>query len=291
MFKTQHTNSDSETNTDQPLKRLLILDSGVGGLSIAKQIRVQHPNVEISYIADNAQYPYGTKDEEALIQRLEKLSQQFLKTQHADAIVIACNTASTLVLPHLRERLSIPIIGVVPAIKPAAKHSESKVIGLLATPGTVTRQYTQKLIEDYAPDCEVIKVGSSELVDLAEKHLANSSTEKLDFNEVLEPFWKHPRANDIDTIVLGCTHFPLVKNQLQASFNQSVNWVDSGEAVAKQVGRIFSSTDENYQAQSSLLANNTKHQFFFTQQKEISPKLKYSLFNLGMQDINFFNCD
>ena len=151
--------------------RVLVFDSGVGGLSVAQEIQQRLPQISLVYASDNAFFPYGTKGEAELIARVDQVIDALLARYPADILVIACNTASTLTLPHLRSKLSLPIVGVVPAIKPAALMSKSGVIGLLATPATVARPYTHELIREYATNCQVISLGSSALVQIAEQKL------------------------------------------------------------------------------------------------------------------------
>src|SRR5687768_3715831 len=150
---------------------ILVLDSGVGGLSIVEQIKRICPTLQIHYLADLAGFPYGTKSEQVLIQRVVSLLEFNLPVCQPSIVVIACNTASTLVLDELRQRFNVPIVGVVPAIKPAAQLTQTGVMAVLATEGTVTRDYTRKLIQDFAPDKDVIPVGSAKLVALAEHKL------------------------------------------------------------------------------------------------------------------------
>lgn len=218
--------------------RILIFDSGVGGLSIAEAICAQHPYCSITYASDNAAFPYGTKDEAELIERVDAVLHKLQELSKADILVVACNTASTVALPKIRERFQLPIIGVVPAIKPAAKVSDSKVIGLLATPGTVSREYTTELINTFAKDCTVIPLGSSELVKLAEEKLrCSTNTVSPSFiqrlHTILEPLTHHP---NMDTVVLACTHFPLLRDELTQILPSIKHWVDSGDAIARRVG-------------------------------------------------------
>ena len=151
--------------------RVAVYDSGVGGLSILQALMQSLPDLEYLFVSDNAAYPYGTKAEDEVLARANVVVRELIDRYSPEALVIACNTASTVCLPSLRSRFDIPIIGVVPAIKPAAQESSSKTIGLLATPATIKRAYTQGLIDEFAENCEVIRVGSSRLVDIAEMKL------------------------------------------------------------------------------------------------------------------------
>lgn len=215
-------------------KRVLIFDSGVGGLSIHQALKVRRPDLEYLFVSDNAAYPYGTKDEEELIERVQKVLKSAIELLEPDLVVIACNTASTVVLDVLREAHSFPFVGVVPAIKPAARISQSKKIAVLATPATAKRQYTLDLITQFAPDCEVRTVGSSELVDLAEKKLRSEALDLSILKHQLAPILEFTGC---DTLVLSCTHFPILIKEIEdmVSASSIKNIVDSGEAIARRV--------------------------------------------------------
>ncbi|MEP3889392.1 MAG: glutamate racemase [Hellea sp.] len=218
----------------------LIFDSGVGGLSVAAEIRKRLPQLQLSYGADDAFRPYGEKTEAQLQARLPGLLWQLTETVNPDIVVIACNTASTTALKGIRAALDIPVIGVVPAIKPAAAVSRTKTIAVLGTPGTVERRYVDELINDFASDCRVLLQGSVNLVDIAEKKLAG---EPVDLNWIkteLAPIFSGRHGADIDAVVLACTHFPLLRDELKASVTQSVKWIDSGDAIARRVEDVLS---------------------------------------------------
>ncbi len=219
----------------QPLAspRILVFDSGVGGLSVLAEIRRRLPACELIYASDNAAFPYGLKSEAELVARVDAVLHALLETHPADIIVVACNTASTLTLPHIRSHFSQPIVGVVPAIKPAAARSRSRVIGLLATPATVARPYTQALIDEHAGDCRVIRVGSSDLVRMAEARLRGQPPAPDALADILAPFTA-PDAEGLDTLVLACTHFPLLRAALEPLL-PGVDLIDSGEAIARRV--------------------------------------------------------
>ena len=217
---------------------VMLLDSGVGGLSILDHLIERVPSASYSYVLDNGFWPYGDKLEEELISRSIWLIEEAFLHIKPDILVIACNTLSTLVLPTLRARLAIDIVGVVPAIKPASKISQKKVIGLLATPGTIRREYTKELIKDFAADCRVLLHGSTRLVALAEDKLGGRQISSALIRGELEAFFK---GNSVpDTIVLGCTHFPLLKDELDSLFPK-INFIDSGIAVAARVESLMGS--------------------------------------------------
>lgn len=219
--------------------RILVFDSGVGGLSIVQEIQKKLPFVPLVYASDNAFFPYGTKGEAELIERVDAVFHKILETNPVDIIVVACNTASTLTLPHIRRHFTQPIVGVVPAIKPAAALSKSQVIGLLATPATVARPYTHNLIQEHAPNADVISVGSSELVQLAEHKLRGGTVTAEQLQTILQPFFNHARGSEMDVVVLACTHFPLLREELTAQFSSHVQLIDSGEAIARRVASLL----------------------------------------------------
>lgn len=243
----------------QPTPHILVFDSGVGGLSIASEIRRALPQVQISYASDNGFFPYGTKPEAELIARVEGVLWTLVKQTRPDMVVVACNTASTVALPSIRERFSIPIVGVVPAVKPAAEISQSKVIALLATPGTVSRLYTRQLIDDFAPNCEVICVGSSRLVELAEDKLRGKAVAREAIRQVLQPLLESEHYAALDTVILACTHFPLLRDELSLNLGKPVNWVDSGAAIARRVRDLLAVSGWNSEAAAVDL-----HQSYFT---------------------------
>lgn len=219
--------------------RILVFDSGVGGLSIVREIQKKLPFAPLVYASDNGFFPYGTKGEAELIARVDLVFRKLLANHHIDIIVVACNTASTLALPHIRSHFAQPVVGVVPAIKPAAAMSKSKVIGLLATPATIARPYTHDLIREHAPDTEVIAVGSSELVQLAEEKLRGKLIPADSLQPILAPFFEHPNATQMDVLVLACTHFPLLREELTTQFPPHLSLIDSGEAIARRVAYLL----------------------------------------------------
>ncbi len=169
-------------------KKVLVFDSGVGGLSVFQEIhRLLPPQLDYLYLFDNQAYPYGELDQAVLISRVNQLVSSLVEEHQVDIVVIACNTASTIVLPSLRENLSIPVVGVVPAIKPASLLASKGGVGLIATPATVTRQYTHELIRDFAQGKPVELVGSTRLVDMAEEKLRGNSVSLDELTNILLP--------------------------------------------------------------------------------------------------------
>ena len=218
---------------------ILIYDSGLGGLSVAENIRQARPSASLLYFADHAGFPYGSLSESALLERVLKNVRNLSDKYEFSILVMACNTASTLVLPELRRLLNIQIVGVVPAIKPAASLSQSKVIGLLATPATVSRNYTNELIDEFASECQVIRVGSRRLVEIAEESLFGKITDEEELKDILSPFFSSSSCVP-DVIVLACTHFPLLRPQLSEVLQaHTISLLDSGEAIARRVSFLL----------------------------------------------------
>lgn len=212
-------------------KPILVFDSGVGGLSILAEIQSSLPAQNYYYLFDNARLPYGELPEQELIQGCVKLINKVVTDIDAAMVVVACNTASTLVLDALRQVLAIPVVGVVPAIKPAALLSETNHIALLATPGTIGRAYTYDLIQQFANGCKVELIGSSQLVHIAERKLAGDNVVLNELAEILAPINSLP----IDVLVLGCTHFPLLANEITQVIEQPIVLLDSSKAIAQRV--------------------------------------------------------
>ncbi|HSC66081.1 MAG TPA: glutamate racemase [Cellvibrio sp.] len=227
------TMTPARSSTQVP--RIMVFDSGVGGLSVAREIQQHLPLNPLVYASDNAFFPYGTKGEEELIARVDQVIDALLQQYPSDILVIACNTASTLTLPHLRGKLNLPIVGVVPAIKPAALMSNSGVIGLLATPATVARPYTHELIREYAANCQVISLGSSELVQIAERKLRGERIDPAEIGKITHALMCANNAEKMDVLVLACTHFPLLKEELAQHLPQRLKLIDSGAAIARRV--------------------------------------------------------
>ena len=213
---------------------LLVFDSGIGGLSVLRPIRALLPNAPIVYVADSAGYPYGTKrpgDIEARVPALlGRLSERF----DPELIVIACNTASTIALDGVRAALDVPIVGTVPAIKPAAERSKTRVIGVLGTQATVCQPYVDRLTSEFASDCTVVRHGSAELVDLAEAKLRGETADPSAYAAIMDGLLSRPDGDRIDTVVLACTHFPLVEQELAQAAPRPLVFVDGKEGIARR---------------------------------------------------------
>jgi glutamate racemase len=217
----------------------LVFDSGVGGLSVVEELRRLMPGLYLTYAADDEFRPYGDKTETQLKQRLPGLLQTLVLASDPDVVVLACNTASTTALAEIRAVLDVPVIGVVPAIKPAAQESRTKTIAVLGTPGTVKRQYVDQLIEDHAGDCRVALHGSTKLVSLAERKLAGLQLNDKAIANEIAPLFQGQHGTAIDTIVLACTHFPLLVDELIKNAPRRVSWIDSGSAIARRTQTVL----------------------------------------------------
>lgn len=229
------------------MARILFFDSGIGGLSIYQASERLLPHQNYVYCLDNAFFPYSEKNEDFLIGRGVKICQQIHKQNPLDMIVIACNTASTVILPVLRQHFDIPIVGTVPAIKPAVQISQTKHLALLATKGTVNRQYTQNLIADFAKDCRVEKFGSTLLVELAEQKLHGQEVNEAQLNQHLQSL---KTMDDLDTVVMGCTHFPFLEPELRQALPQVKNFVHAGNAIACRISSLLGKISQNSEGQA-----------------------------------------
>ncbi len=218
---------------------ILVFDSGVGGLTVLDPIRAARPDAFYVYVGDTAFFPYGRMPEEHLIARVVAVIETMATRFTPDLIVIACHTASTLVLPALRERLAIPIIGTVPAIKPAAEQSKSRMISVLATEGTVKRDYTNALIRDFAGDCAVTLVSARDLASLAETVLHGDAVSDEAIRAEIAPAFVTDGARRTDTIVLACTHYPLLLPALERVAPWPVTWIDPAPAIARRVVQLI----------------------------------------------------
>lgn len=221
---------------------ILVFDSGVGGLSVAKHIHKKLPHININYLADNLKAPYGQLSEQAMTERCVSLISEAQQRLTIDLVVIACNSASTRVLDAARTVTELPVVGVVPAIKPAAQISDNKQIILLATNATINSSYTDKLIEDFAADCQITKIAAPTLVSLVEKQLRGKTLNQSDYQAIFTPYATQNSFQQADTIVLACTHFPWAKKPLIECLPQVKHWVDSGDAIARRVADLLGKT-------------------------------------------------
>jgi glutamate racemase len=220
--------------------KLLVFDSGLGGLTVFSEIIKLHPGADYVYCADDAGFPYGSWREPELVERVASVMEKLIAEHAPDMVVIACNTASTLVLPHLRARWpEIPFVGTVPAIKPAAERSRSHLISVLGTPGTVARDYTQNLIAQFAAHCQVTLVGSATLARLAETLMQGGGVCDEDIAVEIEPCFVQVDGRRTDAVVLACTHYPLLVEEFRRLAPWPVDWIDPAPAIARRVDQLL----------------------------------------------------
>jgi glutamate racemase len=219
-----------------------VFDSGLGGLTVLREVVASRPDAHYVYVADDAFFPYGHHGEDAIIARVVPLIGELISAHRPDLVVIACNTASTLVLSHLRSAYKVPFVGTVPAIKPACAQSKTKRVSVLGTKGTVQREYTRKLIRDFAGGCEVTLVGSPELASLAESALSGGEVSDADIFAEIKPCFvgaSEDATARTDTIVLACTHYPLLLDRFVRLAPWPVDWIDPAPAIARRVSDLL----------------------------------------------------
>lgn len=222
---------------------ILVFDSGVGGLSVLGPIRTRLPGAPIVYVADNGGFPYGTKTEMEVATRVCALLGRLTERYRPRLIVIACNTASTIALSHVRAALEVPVVGTVPAIKPAAETTQTRVIGVLGTEATVRQPYVDRLTADFAGDCMVLRHGSAKLVEMVEAELRGRPAPAADYADVLDGLLDQPGGDRLDTVVLACTHFPLVRDRLAVAAPRPLNFVDGGEGIGRRTAHLLAGAE------------------------------------------------
>jgi glutamate racemase len=222
---------------------ILFFDSGVGGLSVLAPTQRLLPKAPIVYAADSAGYPYGTRSEAEIAARVPALLGRLAERYHPRLIVIACNTASTIALPAVRAALDLPVVGTVPAIKPAAERSRTRVIGVLGTDATVRQPYVDDLAQRFAADCRVLRHGSAALVALAEAQLRGEEAGTDAYRAVLAGLLDQPDGDRIDVIVNACTHFPLVSDRLEAAAGRPIAFVDGGDGIARRIAHLLAGAE------------------------------------------------
>lgn len=214
---------------------ILFFDSGLGGLSVMREARLKIPDKRFIYVADDANFPYGTKSESELKHHILGLFNKLFNRFNLKLCIIACNTASTLVLSDLRILYpNCSFVGTVPAIKYAAEHTKSGMISVLATPATVKREYTKALIDKYATSCKVNLVGCNKLAEISERYLRTNEVDtSLLYSEIEAAFIKcDTNGRKTDIVVLACTHYPFLINKMRNLAPWPVDWIDPAEAIA-----------------------------------------------------------
>lgn len=220
------------------LKPVLMFDSGIGGLTVLREARVLMPERGFIYVADDAAFPYGNWEEEALKARILSLFEELLEQYRPEICIIACNTAFTLVGAALREKFpDMTFVGTVPAIKPAAERTRSGLVSVLATPGTVKRAYTRDLIQSFASQCHVRLVGSRDLARMAEAYIRGETVSDEAVLAEIAPCFIESEGQKTDIVVLACTHYPFMANVFRRLAPWPVDWLDPAEAIARQARR------------------------------------------------------
>jgi glutamate racemase len=252
---------------------ILVFDSGVGGLSVLSHIRDQLPAASIVYAADNGGYPYGTKSEGEIAARVPALLGRLAERYKPCLIVIACNTASTIA----RAALDLPVVGTVPAVKPAALASKTRVIGVLGTEATVRQAYVDNLVAEFASDCIVIRHGSARLVDIAEAKLRGVEPDPAEMQRIMAAVYESEGGDRLDQLVLACTHFPLLAEEIAAASPTGVTLVDSGAGIARRTAFLTKGQEWPEQAEGRAV---------FTKGSEDITALKPALASYGLTHID-----
>jgi len=224
---------------------ILVFDSGIGGLSVLREARVMMGNRRFVYVADDTAFPYGNWDEQPLCDRMVDLFDGLLKRWKPEICIIACNTASTIGIAALRAAYpGQQFVGTVPAIKPAAERTSSGLVSVLATPGTVKRQYTKDLIEQYASKCHVTLVGSTKLAALAESYMRGGYTDEEAVKAEIMPCFVGDGIRRTDIVVLACTHYPFLANRMRKMAPWPVDWIDTSEAIARRAQDLLKNNNK-----------------------------------------------
>ena len=220
--------------------KILVFDSGLGGLTVLRALMKQRFDADFLYAADDLGFPYGSRPEGEVVSLVMNAMERLIGAEKPDCVVIACNTASTLALPHLREKWpDIPFVGTVPAIKPAAEFSSTRMISILATPGTVSRDYTRDLVEKFANHCEVTLVGAKKLASLAEAFMHGEALDHAEIAAEIAPCFVAAGSRRTDCVVLACTHYPLLRDIFVRLAPWPVHWIDPAPAIARRADHVL----------------------------------------------------
>jgi glutamate racemase len=255
---------------------ILVFDSGLGGLTVYREVVAARPDARFVYAADDAFFPYGAHGEPELVARVLAVMAELIAAHRPDLVVIACNTASTLVLPALRARFPVPFVGTVPAIKPACQLSRTKRVSVLGTEATVSREYTRALIREFANGSTVTLVGSARLAGYAEAELRGEPVADAALTAEIAPCFVDDGGAHTDTIVLACTHYPLLTERLTGLSPWPVSFVDPAPAIARRVVELLGPAGGPKAAEPARLV--------FTSGRASPPALRASLARFGLQD-------
>ncbi|MFD2181037.1 glutamate racemase [Rhodoplanes azumiensis] len=261
---------------------ILVFDSGLGGLTVLREVVAARPDARYVYAADDAFFPYGRRGEAALTARLVPLMGELIAAHQPDLVVIACNTASTLVLPHLRAAFGVPFVGTVPAIKPACAASQSRLVSVLGTEATVKREYTRALIRDFGQGCAVTLVGSAHLASIAEAALRAEPVDAAAIGREIAPCFVEEDGRRTDTIVLACTHYPLLRDELVAASPWPVAFVDPAPAIARRVADLLGGERPAPDASPLVGGRAAEDAIVFTSGRPPAPPLAAALARFGL---------
>ncbi len=252
---------------------ILVFDSGLGGLTVFREIVAARPDAAYVYLADDAGFPYGNQPEDTLIARIVDVIGAGIAEHKPDLVVVACNTASTLALAELRAKFSVPFVGTVPAIKPACAQSKAKRVAVLGTQATVSREYTRALIREFAAGCDVVLVGSSRLAGFAEAELAGTPVADDAIKAEIAGCFVETDGRRTDTVVLACTHYPLLIDRFRSIAPWPVDWLDPAPAIARRVADLM--------RERAIAAQPAKPRIVFTSGRAPSPTLAAALAKYG----------
>lgn len=254
---------------------VLVFDSGLGGLSVLKELRLQLPAARVTYVADDAAFPYGDWQEVALHDHIVALMGTLIDHHRPDLVVIACNTASTLVLASLRARHNVPFVGTVPAIKPAAGTTRSGLVSVIATPRAIASDYTRQLVDLHASGVDVTLVGASRLAAYAEAWLGGEEIDEALIAAEIAPCFVEREGRRTDVVVLGCTHYPLLLPIFERVQPWPVDWVDGARAIARRAAALVPRPAEG----------TPQGHIVFTAAKSLAPDLIARLEGFGLTPI------
>jgi glutamate racemase len=258
---------------------ILVFDSGLGGLTVFREIVTARPDARFVYAADDAVFPYGGLDEARLVARVLSVMERLIETVSPDLVVIACNTASTLVLPALRARFALPFVGTVPAIKPACAASTARLVSVLGTEATVKREYTRALIHEFSGGCDVTLVGSSRLAALAEAELRGEDVADAAVQAEIAPCFVEKGSARTDTVVLACTHYPLLLDRMTRLAPWTVAFLDPAPAIARRVVDLIGAPAGG---QPAIEVDKAPARAIFTSGRAASPALEAALGRFGI---------
>ncbi len=252
---------------------VLIFDSGLGGLTVFRAVAAARPDARFVYLADDDAFPYGDLAEDALIARVTDVLGDAIAQHAPDLVVVACNTASTLALAALRARFTVPFVGTVPAIKPACAQSKTQRVAVLGTQATISREYTRALIREFAAGCDVVLAGSPRLAGFAESEFAGEPVADAAIAAEIAPCFVDEDGRRTDTVVLACTHYPLLMARFKANASWPVDWLDPAPAIARRVADLL--------RERPTVATASPPRIAFTSGRAPSAKLAVALAEFG----------